>query len=125
MTMEDVTTEDENFLLPVTDPERLRKLYDYQILDTHPEDTFDKIAILASQVFETPNAFITFVDRDRVFFKSNISNFVADGISIEKNPFAIATIKDDFTVYYDTFDDHYLRDSPLVRIAGGIRFYAA
>jgi signal transduction histidine kinase len=123
--MDNATTEDENFLLPVTDPERLRKLYDYQILDTHPEDTFDKIAILASQVFETPNAFITFVDRDRVFFKSNISNYIADGISIEKNPFAIATIKDDFTVYYDTFDDHYLRDSPLVRIAGGIRFYAA
>lgn len=125
MTMEDATTEDENFLLPVTDLERLRKLYDYQILDTHPEDTFDKIAILASQVFETPNAFITFVDRDRVFFKSNISNFIADTTVIEKNPFTIATIKDDFTVYYDTFNDHYLRDSPLVRIAGGIRFYAA
>lgn len=123
--MADATTEDENFLLPVTDTERLKKLYEYQILDTHPEDTFDKIAILASQVFETPNAFITFVDSDRVFFKSNISNFVANTVAIEKNPFTIATIKDDFTVYYDTFNDHYLRDSPLVRIAGGIRFYAA
>ena len=123
--MATATTEENNFLLPVTDPERLNKLYDYQILDTHPEDTFDKIAILASQVFETPNAFITFVDKDRVFFKSNISNFIADTIPIDKNPFTIATIKDDFTVYYDTFNDHYLRDSPLVRVAGGIRFYAA
>src|SRR5690606_28252379 len=33
--------------------------------------------------------------------------------------------KDDFTVYYDTFNDYFLRDSPLVRCAGGIRFYAA
>jgi signal transduction histidine kinase len=123
--MADSSSQLANFLLPVTDVDRLNKLYEYNILDTHQEDTFDKIASLASQVFETPNAFITFVDKDRVFFKSNISNFVADTTSIEKNPFALATIKDDFTVYYDTFDDHYLRDSPLVRDAGGIRFYAA
>lgn len=104
---------------------RLEKLYEYEILDTHPEDTFDKIAILASQVFDTPNAFITFVDKDRVFFKSNISNFIEDVSPIEKNPFSLSTMKDDFTIYYDTFDDHFLRDSPLVRCSGGIRFYAA
>lgn len=123
--MADNPTQSANFLLPVTNVDRLNKLHDYQILDTHPEDTFDKIAILASQIFETPNAFITFVDKDRVFFKSNISNFTAENTPIEKNPFTLSTIKDDFTVYYDTFNDHYLRDSPLVRVAGGIRFYAA
>lgn len=114
-----------NFLLSESDPLRLNKLYEYEILDTHPEDTFDKITILASQIFDTPNAFITFVDKDRVFFKSNISNFAADNSTGGKNPFALSTIKNDFTIYYDTFDDHFLRDSPLVRCAGGIRFYAA
>lgn len=123
--MTPLSTQTADFLLPGDDLLRLEKLYEYQILDTHPEDTFDKIAILASQVFETPNAFITFVDKDRVFFKSNINNFEAYHAPLKKNPFALATIKDDFTVYYDTFDDHYLRDSPLVRCAGGIRFYAA
>lgn len=123
--MADTSSQSANFLLPVTNQDRLNKLHEYQILDTHPEDTFDKVAILASQVFETPSAFITFVDKDRVFFKSNISNFAADNAPIEKNPFTLSTIKDDFTVYYDTFNDHYLRDSPLVRVAGGIRFYAA
>jgi signal transduction histidine kinase len=114
-----------NFPSIESDTLRLQKLYEYEILDTHPEDTFDRIAILASQVFDTPNAFITFVDKDKVFFKANISNFIADTPSIEKNPFALSTMKDDFTVYYDTFDDHFLRDSPLVRCMGGIRFYAA
>jgi len=113
------------YLITASDPLRLKKLHEYEILDTRPEDTFDKIAMLASQVFETPNAFITFVGKDRVFFKSNISNYAADKTSIEKNPFALSTIKHDFMVYYDTFDDHFLRDSPLVRCAGGIRFYAA
>jgi len=122
--MTETTAQAKNFLLPGDNTFRLNKLYDYEILDTHPEDTFDRIALLAAQVFETPNAFITFVDRDRVFFKSNISNFAADDIPVEKTPFSLATIKEDFTVYYDTFDDHFLRNSPLVNCAGGIRFYA-
>lgn len=123
--MHNSTAKSANFLLAGNDPLRLNKLHEYDILDTHPEDTFDKIAILASQVFNAPNAFITFVDKDRVFFKSNINNFVADNTPLAKNPFALASIKDDFTVYYDTFDDHFLRDSPLVHCVGGIRFYAA
>lgn len=123
--MHEQLVDSEQLQITARDPLRLSKLYDYEILDTRHEDTFDKIALLASQVFETPNAFITFIDKDRVFFKSNISDYAADKTPIDNNLFAISIVKDDFTVYDDTYTDPFLRDSPLVRVAGGIRFYAA
>jgi hypothetical protein len=54
-------------LIPLNDEERLRKLYKYEILDTPADKTFDKIAILAAQIFDTPSAFVSFVDHDRFF----------------------------------------------------------
>ena len=59
-------------LISEKEEKRLQKLYSYDILDTPGEITFDKIAILAAQIFNTPIAQITFVDEDRVFFKTNI-----------------------------------------------------
>ena len=119
----DLTAAD--ILIPGNDTLRINKLHEYQILDTHSEDTFDKIAVLAAQIFETPSAFITFVDKDRVFFKANISDFDGNIAAREKSPCALAILKDDYSVIYDTFDHPYLKDSPLVTCEGGIRFYAA
>lgn len=51
---------------------RLHKLYRYEILNTPPESAFEKIAILASQIFNTPIATISFIDDERIFFKSII-----------------------------------------------------
>ena len=55
------------------DTARIEKLYKYDILDTYAEDTFDRIAKLAASIFDAPNAIINFVDKDRVYFKSNLS----------------------------------------------------
>lgn len=112
-----------NFIIPVNDELRLNKLYEYQILDTHQEDTFDKIALVASQIFATPFAFITFVDEDRVFFKSNISDFNGNVAPREKIPCSLAILQDSPTIYYDTLEDSYLKDGPLIGCAGGIRYY--
>ena len=113
------------FLIPANESLRLKKLYDYQILDTHPEDTFDKIAMVAAQIMETPSAFITFVDSERVFFKANISNIDSTIVLRQSSPCAMAVLKDEFTVFYDTKSDNYLASSPLVDCYEGIRFYAA
>lgn len=51
---------------------RLSTLYKYQILDTPSEEFFDRITGLVSEALECPVALISFVDHDRVWFKSRI-----------------------------------------------------
>ena len=77
--------------LPENEHERLLKLHTYDILDTPSENTFDKIAILAAQIFNTPIAQVTFVDQERVFFKTNISPLTATEI-IRKDSFCSVAI---------------------------------
>jgi len=42
------------------------------LLDTPPEEAFDRITRLATRLFRTPIALVSLVDRDRQFFKSAI-----------------------------------------------------
>lgn len=111
-------------IIPHNEKLRLKKLYDYQILDTHPEDTFDKIAFIAMQALKTPYAFLTFVDDDRVFFKSNISDFQGNIAARENFPCSLAILNDGFSIFYDTHDIDYLKEGYICG-EGGVRFYAA
>ncbi len=56
---------------PVLDPTRLRALQDTGLLDSLPEDGFDRLTRLAATIFKTPVSLITLVDSDRQFFKSS------------------------------------------------------
>jgi signal transduction histidine kinase len=51
---------------------RLQALHDQAILDTPPEADFDDLAYLAAEVCGAPVSLITFVDRDRQWFKARI-----------------------------------------------------
>ncbi len=112
-----------NFI-PETESRRLEKLHEYQILDTHSEDTFDNIALLASQIFGVPNAFITFVDEDRVFFKSNLSSLPFNEVDRKHSLCSLAILHNKVTVFNDTYDHPNLMEIPHVSDKGGIRFYA-
>lgn len=52
------------------DPERLAALHDLALLDTAPEETFDRYTRLLRNLLQVPVALISFVDEDRQFFKS-------------------------------------------------------
>lgn len=112
-------------IIPLNDKMRLKKLYEYQILDTHSEDTFDKIAVLASQIFNTPSAFITFVDEDRVFFKSNISDFEGNVVDRKDSLCSISIMQEGHTVFYDAQTIPYLKNNPFVWHQNAMRFYAS
>ena len=58
--------------IPSNEEQRLKALYGLQILDTLPEEDFDDLTTLASQIVGVPIATITLVDRDRQWFKSKI-----------------------------------------------------
>lgn len=56
----------------ILDPHRLAAVEATGLLDTGPEEAFDRLARLASVMLETPFAFVTLVDDRRSFWKSCI-----------------------------------------------------
>lgn len=50
---------------------RLATLYDYNILDTAPDQSFDRITRLARLALQMPIVLISLIDRDRQWFKSS------------------------------------------------------
>jgi len=106
---------------PENEAGRLEKLREYQILDTHIEDTFDKIALLALQIFNTPTAFITFVDTDRVFLKSNLSQIPFTEVDRGESLSSLTILNDDVTYFNDINDIPFLADNSLVSLEAGVR----
>ena len=49
---------------------RLQAIQDLNLLDTPPEERFDRITRLAMTVFDVPFSLLTVVDADRQWFKS-------------------------------------------------------
>ncbi|HLJ63218.1 MAG TPA: PAS domain S-box protein, partial [Stellaceae bacterium] len=102
--------------------ERLQVLHRLEILDTEPEEAFDRVTDIAARFFQTPKATVTFVDRERQWFKSRI------GIEVRETPRDIAfcshTIRtDQVCLVPDATRDPRFTDNPLVT-SGMVRFYA-
>ncbi|HMH24435.1 MAG TPA: GAF domain-containing sensor histidine kinase [Puia sp.] len=110
-------------IIPANDLDRLAILYKHEILDTPAEQTFDKIAILAAQIFDTSIAFVSFVDKERVFYKANIGPFQDIDVLREHSLCSFAILKDEVTVISDTFEMAGLLENPFVSGEEGIRFY--
>lgn len=111
-------------LIPLNDEERLRKLYKYEILDTPADKTFDKIATLAAQIFDTPSAFVSFVDQDRVFFKAKVGTVAGLPELPEATMATLAVLSADTTVFTDIHQEPALKHTPLVVPDNVVRFYA-
>ncbi len=56
----------------ICDAQRLQAVQDSRLLDSEPEDRFDRLAGLAALLLEAPLAFVTIVDHRRSWFKSCI-----------------------------------------------------
>ena len=101
---------------------RLDALYRYEILDSAPEESFDRIIRLAKVSLQVPIAYVAFIDRDRQWFKSR------EGISSQETPrkssFCTYTIQGVTPLMVpDTTLDERFRDSSLVTESPFIRFY--
>ena len=59
---------------------RLQALQRYDVLDTAPEEAFDRITRLAKTVLQMPIVMVSLVDRDRQWFKSR------QGIDLTQTP---------------------------------------
>ena len=102
--------------------ERLQALEHYEIMDTPPEDSFNRITRIARSVMRAPVAMISFVDQDRQWFKSKLGTDMSEsprGVS-----FCTHTIQsDEPLVVPDTLRDARFSNSPLVQGPAGVRSY--
>jgi signal transduction histidine kinase len=101
---------------------RIRALYEYKILDTDPEDSYDDITYLAAKIYRTPIAAISFIDKDRHWFKARRG--LKTEISLETSFCAVVTKSKKSIVVKDTTVDKRFKDFAIVAFNPQIRFYA-
>ncbi|NMO54519.1 GAF domain-containing sensor histidine kinase [Actinoplanes sp. TBRC 11911] len=110
--------------LPVDEPARLAALHDTQVLDTPPEEDFDDIALLASEICGTPMGLVSLVAEDRQWFKARVGLDIAQ-TSRDLSFCAYAIHGHDLLEVPDASRDARFADNPVVTAEnGGIRFYA-
>lgn len=109
--------------IPHNEASRLDTLRALNILDTSPEERFDRLTRLAKRMFGVPIALVSLVDANRQWFKS------CDGLNATETPREIsfcghAILGDDILLIADAAQDPRFHDNPLVVNDPHIRFYA-
>jgi two-component system sensor histidine kinase/response regulator len=109
--------------LPPDEEGRLKALHRYNILDTAPEQAFDDITLLASQICGTETAIISLLDDNRQWFKSKIGTTTSEtGRDISFCSHGI--LRPEVFVVEDARADNRFAANPLVTGKPQIRFYA-
>jgi GAF domain-containing protein len=110
----------------VNDPARLRSLYDTGLLDTPPEEVYDRLTRAAADALDAPYAAISLIDVDRQFFKSTVG---MNGMSAEEMQTPLdqsvcqyAVAKGAPLILEDTKADPVFRNHPVVR-GGAVAAY--
>jgi CheY-like chemotaxis protein len=109
--------------IPDDEERRIASLRELKILDTEPEERFDRITRLAAALFNVPMAVISLVDEDRQWFKSCL------GLNAKETPrdaafCAHVVYSREPMIVPDAFQDVRFADNPVVINEPRIRFYA-
>ena len=108
--------------LPANEPQRLEALRALSLLDTPPEERFDRITRLAARILNVPMACVVLVDENREFFKSR---YGFDLVEIKREdsfcPYTILENKQ--MVVPDAKVDGRFANNPYVKEKPYIRFY--
>jgi diguanylate cyclase (GGDEF)-like protein len=108
---------------PPDEGERRAALAALDVLDTPPEERFDRYTRLARRLFDVPVALVSLVDTDRQWFKSR------QGLDATETPRDVsfcghAILDDAVFVVEDAHADPRFSDNPLVTGDPRVRFYA-
>jgi diguanylate cyclase (GGDEF)-like protein len=109
--------------IPENEDERIAELRSLLLLDSSPEERFDRITRVAKQLFGVPIALVSLIDTDRQWFKSCVGLDASEtGRDISFCGHAI--LNDDVFIVENTLKDLRFSDNPLVTGGPKIRFYA-
>lgn len=109
--------------LPADEVQRIDALHRLRLLDTEPEERFDRVTAAASALFDVPLALVTLVDADRQWFKSHHGTEVTE-TARDLSVCAHTILGDDVLVVPDALTDPRFADNPLVQQPPRLRFYA-
>ena len=106
-----------------TEAERLAALRQFAILDTDPEESFDRLTRIAACLFQTPIALVSLVDAERQWFKSCI------GVNVRETRrdvafCACAILSDEPLIVPDATLDPRFANNAMVTGPPHVRFYA-
>ena len=105
------------------DAERVRALHELQLLDTPPEERFDRITRLACRLLDVPISLLALVDTDRQSFKSRVGIDIPE--TARATSFCTHTIEHpEGLIIDDVRIDARFAANPFVRGEPHIRFYA-
>ncbi|MDH3219006.1 MAG: sensor domain-containing diguanylate cyclase [Gammaproteobacteria bacterium] len=108
---------------PANEKERLKELRSLDILDTSPEERFDRLTRMAKRVFGVDIALVSLVDENRQWFKSRAGLDACEtGRDISFCGHAI--LGSEIFIIEDALQDERFHDNPLVTGPPNIRFYA-
>ena len=109
--------------IPQNESKRLKVLWQYEVLDTVPEEVFDDLTELAARICEAPIALISLVDEKRQWFKAKVGVTISE-TSRELSFCAYAITQSDLFIVPDATQDKRFANNPLVTSDPKIRFYA-
>ncbi len=110
--------------LPPDELDRLDALYDLNVLDTVPEERFDRTTRIAAALFDVPVALVTLIDANRQWFKSSVGS---DGMQQSPRDVAFCAhtiLGEEILEVPDAAIDDRFADNPAVAGEPRIRFYA-
>lgn len=105
------------------EPLRLQALRSLNLVDSPPEDRFDRLTRMAIRIFSVPIALVSLVDDDRLWLKSCM------GPSFSEAPrdtsfCGHAILGSETFVIHDATKDERFADNPAVLNEPNVRFYA-
>ena len=109
---------------PPNEAERLAELRSLELLDSEPDERFDRITRLAQRLFDVPSAVITLVDSDRNWMLSKQGYDGSREASREESFCAHAILGNGVMQVPDATKDDRFAENPYVLDNPGVRFYA-
>lgn len=108
---------------PANEKSRIARLRLLNILDTEPEERFDRLTRMAKRLFSVPIAQITLIDSNRQWFKSGATPSGPE-TSRDVSFCAHAILGETALQVPNALEDERFVDNPLVTGDPNIRFYA-
>ena len=110
--------------IPENEEARLKELKSFKILDTLPDEDYDSITQLASEICGTKMSIVSLIDENRQWFKSKVN--LNEPETHRKNAFCAHAIlePEEVMVVNDASSDKRFHDNPLVTDEPNIAFYA-